>query len=199
MWIKESQALSRQIIQRKRYCWLFHFCSIFVCLLCVFVCVCVLLCVLLCVCVYACVQSGFRWDGRQACWQSGRHGDGAKHGGKVYTDATDGADCYPGSAGQLPLAVHLFCSACSFVISSSCLSYHSLFSPFIFLFVISFSSLSFHHPLCYTILFSVLLFSSLSYHSHLCHFVLLFVISSSVFSVSSLSFNPLCHLIPFVI
>ena len=165
-------ALSRQVIQRKRYCWLFHFCSIFVCLLCVCVClcVCVLLCV--CVCVYACMQSGFRWDRRRACWQSGRHGDGAKHGGEVYTDATDGTDCYPGSAGQLPLAVYLFCSVCAFVISSSSLLYHSLFCPFIFLFAISFSSLSFHSPLCHFVLFFVIAFSSSSFYSPLCYFIL---------------------------
>ena len=156
-------ALSRQIIQRKRYCWLFHFCSIFVCRLCV--CVYSSVCVCVCVCVCACVQSGFRWDGRWACWQSGRHGDGAKHGGEVYTDATDGTDCYPGSAGQLPLTVHLFCSVCAFVISSSCLLYLCLFCPFI-------SSLSYHSPLCHFVLLFVIPFSSSSFHSPLCYFIL---------------------------
>ena len=177
-------ALSRQIIQRKRYCWLFHFCSIFVCRLCV----CVYSSVCVCVCVYVCVL---------ACNQdSDEMGD--EHAGSRVVMVTGpnmgGKSTLMRQTGLIVILAQLV----------SCLS-QSISSALP-------APLLFHHPVCHTFVFSVLLFprchiillfvisfSSLSFHSPLRHFILVFVISSSVFSVSSLSYNPLCHLILFVI
>ena len=171
-------ALSRQIIQRKRYCWLFHFCSIFVCRLCVCVysSVCVCVCVCMCVCLRA-IRIPMRWEMSMlavgSSWWRGQTWGESLHwcdrqGWLLSWLSWSVASRSPSLLLCLLLChfIVLFVIPFSFqsfyfplchiilliVISSSSLLYHSLFRPFIFLFVISFSSLSFRSPLCYFIL-----------------------------------------------